>query len=395
MYESENMSAIRTQDQPFGTTIKAAKRRTYQTSNDVKNQQQIAQAIANATDTKALSMQDYSEIDYAAVGQNGQTSFWFEIKQRYNTLGAYDTLFLSLHKWQALYKQFRKTDKSAFFFARFSDGKIYFINVNKAPKDTGYSICMGGRAYRLTKDGGRSIDPEDIEPVIHIPTNHMTPLEAFTSNNNPNLSCIKPSSHALYKSENLQWASNAKLHGAVKDSTIGILERRALERPKKQIRHEQTIAALAANTVGAKTQALKSHAKIDYALVMPSLSPIRRRHNEPDIVGWLEAKPCNLAAHQCKFIDIPIEKWNALYEQRALNKQKAYVCIQFADDATRFIEVLAALDKSGFAHVTSASQGAESIGIAQPYAPSAGGSIRIPMTFMKDISELQHNWDSQ
>lgn len=72
------------------------------------------------------------------------------------------------------------TGKPFVFCVRFKNGDIYYYNIKTTPQEAGFTIAIGGRASRTMPDGSIEMDPNDIEPVVHIP---MTALQILYSPN--------------------------------------------------------------------------------------------------------------------------------------------------------------------------------------------------------------------
>lgn len=390
MYESTNMNRHRGASGPQREHSKLAfsKRKTYQTQRDVQNQDDIARQVVSFVNMEFLSMKTHAPIDYAGIKKDGtsagQIAFWFEVKQRYEAYGKYDTLILSLHKWQTLYKQSVLTNKPAYFFARFAGDKIYKIRINKSPKDTGYDICIGGRSFRTQADGTKTRDPSDIEPIIHIPISHMRPIEEPAHESQAYLSRMNTTAHTFLKSKNMNWDNNEALAQAIKESTIQTLKMRTQTRGREQTMQEQRIASSVANTLQLKTQALKSYGNIDYAGVRIASSAMRRQRGEPEVAMWLEAKYCQQNISEISEIAIPLEKWNALYEQHHLNGQDSLLIVGFAQGSTMYIKAHKSAGQTGFDQCLDTPNNSTFFA----YGQTDGLSLRIPIQAMQDISTI-------
>lgn len=157
---------------------RAPKRKTYESPADRQNQREIADAVAEQFNCAAMALKSYSPIDFAACqsipSPDGrairvpEVQFYFETKQRYILPTTFKTLELSMHKWLEGLRLSRSTGKPCYFFVRFKNQEIYYIEIDKLPKDTGFAIAMGGRMDRN--------DPNDVEEVLHIPMDRLTKL---------------------------------------------------------------------------------------------------------------------------------------------------------------------------------------------------------------------------
>lgn len=180
-------SAIRESHQQQGANKHGYRRPTYETSEDRKNQMEIANAVAAARGCQVQAMKAHSAVDFAAVhavpSPDGYQSsvaavrFWFEVKHRHIAYGQYKTLILSLHKWMDGYQLAKDTGKPFVFFVRFKDNSIYYIVIDKTPAEMDFVVAIGGRASRTLADGTVTLDPNDIEPVVHIPMSAFKPLQ--------------------------------------------------------------------------------------------------------------------------------------------------------------------------------------------------------------------------
>lgn len=103
-------------------------------------------------------------VDYCAV-RNRSIKGWVEIKCRQHSLYKYDTLMLSLGKWNFGLDLERTTGKPFFVVARFSCGAIVFARASKIDP----VIVWGGRT-KQTRDSA------DLEPVVMIPVKEMEDL---------------------------------------------------------------------------------------------------------------------------------------------------------------------------------------------------------------------------
>jgi hypothetical protein len=101
-------------------------------------------------------------IDYIAFDQFGIAKAVVEIKCRDNAKRQYNTLILSLAKWNMGARYYDTNGLSFLVVARWTDG----VFVHQYSPKNGYHITMGGRTDRG--------DAQDIEPVIHIPISNFT-----------------------------------------------------------------------------------------------------------------------------------------------------------------------------------------------------------------------------
>jgi hypothetical protein len=168
-------------------------RPTFETSNDRRNQQEIADAVARlrGRGLRAQALKTHSVVDFALVrdipnpdGSRGtapRIMAWLECKHRHIMKGQYKTLILSMHKWIDGLNYSKATNKPFVFAVRFKDNSIHYIKIDKTPAEMGYEVVLGGRASRKGNDGATYFDPDDIEFVIHIPMTDLIALEPEAS----------------------------------------------------------------------------------------------------------------------------------------------------------------------------------------------------------------------
>jgi hypothetical protein len=176
-------SAIEHSNREQGKNKFGHKRPTYESQKDRDNQMEIATVVAQARGCQVQAMKAHSAVDFAAVQavaspdgfQKSVASirFWFEVKHRHIEYGQFATLILSLHKWMDGHSLAISTGKPFVFCVRFKNGDIYYYNVKTTPEQAGFIVAIGGRASRTMPDGTIEIDPNDIEPVVHIPMSEL------------------------------------------------------------------------------------------------------------------------------------------------------------------------------------------------------------------------------
>lgn len=129
----------------------------YESTADIQNEQQVAQALADRWGCDLAKMPKAYPCDWAFV-REGAVVGLAEIKCRKVPSGRYKTLILSLHKWTQLQQFSQHTP--AVLVARFDDC-IKWAPIDGKPR----LVAIGGR-----QDRG---DWQDTEPVIHIPIAEM------------------------------------------------------------------------------------------------------------------------------------------------------------------------------------------------------------------------------
>tara|TARA_R110002110_G_scaffold84817_1_gene220549 strand:- start:537 stop:983 length:447 start_codon:yes stop_codon:yes gene_type:complete len=131
----------------------------YETSKDFENEKNIQNVIEEKTSWRLTKLPKRYYLDFLAFNSNGNTEAVIEVKRRHNNHDKYEDVILSLAKYmQGL--EYATTLGVAFLFAvEFNDG--YYIHFSSSDNLKHFKITMGGRRDRQ--------DPEDIEPVVHIP----------------------------------------------------------------------------------------------------------------------------------------------------------------------------------------------------------------------------------
>jgi hypothetical protein len=144
----------------------------YETSEDLKNERDIADFIEKKYKLILRKMPDRYFIDFMAFRENGTPVAVIETKRRRHSLGKYDTIFLSLAKWNHG-RQFHHENHIPFAFIVALDDGIYkykYESVDACGYDNkSLKIKWGGR-----DDRG---DGQDLEPMVHIPIGRLEKLE--------------------------------------------------------------------------------------------------------------------------------------------------------------------------------------------------------------------------
>ena len=137
----------------------------YESKSDLAVERSLAARIQNNFSWSLKKLSRRYELDFIAFAGKKAVAF-IEVKRRHNPVHHYETIILSLAKY-IKGAQYQKTTGLKFLFiVEFDDGCFQYTYNENDGKD--FKITMGGRTDRN--------DPEDIEPVIHIPVSKMTPL---------------------------------------------------------------------------------------------------------------------------------------------------------------------------------------------------------------------------
>jgi len=102
----------------------------------------------------------YSELDFALVEPGDEGIYAFvEAKNRDYASTTFQTLMLSLHKWQALKRDGPHAEVGGILLVRWSDGVVGFLHERDWPR--ALPARWGGRSDRG--------NPNDKEPVVDLP----------------------------------------------------------------------------------------------------------------------------------------------------------------------------------------------------------------------------------
>lgn len=136
----------------------ANSRPIYETSDDLSREREVALKLAKNYKLEAIKLPKMYPVDWALC-QGSAISSFIEIKCRKNQKNKYSTLILSLHKWQAMMEFERIAKIRTLLVVEFIDA-LACIRANSM-----FQVMIGGRDDRN--------DPQDKEPVIHIPIKAM------------------------------------------------------------------------------------------------------------------------------------------------------------------------------------------------------------------------------
>lgn len=136
-------------------------RKMYENESSLKNENQIKSLLEKKWNVILHKMQFSYRLDWIATHNNGSAMAVIEYKRRYVNRNQYDTIFLSLGKWNAAMDFVLKNNLVFVFVAEWND-EIGYLPVNKNTDSSSFQIGFGGRTLN-TRDHG------DIEPIIHLP----------------------------------------------------------------------------------------------------------------------------------------------------------------------------------------------------------------------------------
>ena len=132
----------------------------YETDKDFDNEKRIKRQIEQKKEWKLTKLPKRYYLDFFAfTPQFGQLTAVLEVKRRHNTHDKYPDVILSLAKYIKGIEYGDALSVDFLFAVQFNDG-LYIHNGTHATLRH-LQITFGGRTDRN--------DPEDIEPVVHIP----------------------------------------------------------------------------------------------------------------------------------------------------------------------------------------------------------------------------------
>jgi hypothetical protein len=137
-------------------------RPTYETAGDLADEESVARELAKAWASDPFKLPKFYKCDWA-FSREGTVRAFIEIKCRKNLPNKYPTVIISADKWAYLRQLDEALEIPALLVFKFSDGSVFYIR--PASTDRG-AVIVGGR-----HDRG---DPEDAEPVVHIPIEHLS-----------------------------------------------------------------------------------------------------------------------------------------------------------------------------------------------------------------------------
>lgn len=134
----------------------------YECLEDLENEQQVAAAVCEAWSLVPHKLPRTYNLDYAMTSRSNPrvVKAFVEIKCRMIPSWQYDTLILSMAKVLRGKAITRETGVPSILCVRWNDmiGYVHFTDIES-------DIAIGGRTDRG--------DPQDIEPVYHIPINRF------------------------------------------------------------------------------------------------------------------------------------------------------------------------------------------------------------------------------
>jgi len=143
----------------------------YETVKDLSNEGSIASMLSEMWDVEVEKLKRFAPADVAFVS-NGEIEAFAEIKVRKNTKLHYPTYMISLHKLEELARLHDFSGKRCLLIVSWLDSLGWW----KIPSGIGSNlrIEMGGTFRRG--------DPQDREPVVHIPIDEFHDVKPLRLN---------------------------------------------------------------------------------------------------------------------------------------------------------------------------------------------------------------------
>lgn len=143
-------------------------RPTYETEVHLGREKQVIEVIERIHGVTFQKCPNYYHIDYFLIDQHKNVNAWVEIRGKEFEKAKFPTFFTSLEKYISICRMAHLTGKPAILVANWTDTANYYKADHTDLKK--FDIKLGGRTSVSRGDW------QDIEPVVHIPTNLFKPL---------------------------------------------------------------------------------------------------------------------------------------------------------------------------------------------------------------------------
>ena len=138
----------------------------YESEEDLRVERDVAKHIESLWGCDLEKMHMKYIIDFMAF-REGKAVAVVEVRRRFNPSNKYTTFYASLAKWNRG-REYCKANNLAFcFVVRWDDG-MFIYKFQDGDED--FKITMGGSQPKHQSWRG---DPQDYEPVIHIPVSRF------------------------------------------------------------------------------------------------------------------------------------------------------------------------------------------------------------------------------
>ena len=144
-------------------------RPTYETEGHLESERRIIEAIEAMHGVTLMKTPKYYHIDYCVVDIRNKVCGWVEVRNKTFHRHKFTSFYTSLEKYLSVAKMGYLTNLPAYIACSWTDG-MFFKEVKHGDARV-YPITVGGRTVNSRND------PDDIEPVIHIPIDAFQPIE--------------------------------------------------------------------------------------------------------------------------------------------------------------------------------------------------------------------------
>jgi hypothetical protein len=143
-------------------------RPTYETDGHLESERRVVEAIQAMHGVTLVKTPKYYHIDFCVVDLRNKVVGWVEIRNKTFPRRKFDSFYTSLEKYLSVAKMGHLTGLPAYIACEWTDG-TFFKQVNHGDARK-YPVTVGGRTVNSRND------PDDIEPVIHIPVDDFLPI---------------------------------------------------------------------------------------------------------------------------------------------------------------------------------------------------------------------------
>lgn len=143
-------------------------RPTYETNEHLEGERRVIEAIEAMHGVKLVKTPKYYHIDFCVVDIRNKVTGWVEVRNKTFHRQKFDSFYTSLEKYLSVAKMGHLTGFPAYIACGWTDG-IFCKRVLHGDAKK-YPITVGGRTVNSRND------PDDIEPVIHIPVDDFLPI---------------------------------------------------------------------------------------------------------------------------------------------------------------------------------------------------------------------------
>jgi hypothetical protein len=143
-------------------------RPTYEREDHLAAERRVIDSIEALHGVKLSKTPKYYHIDYCIVDIRNKVCGWVEIRNKNFERAKFTSFYTSLEKYLSVAKMGHLTGMPAYIACEWTDG-TFFKQVSHGDARK-YPITIGGRTVSTRND------PDDIEPVIHIPITEFQPI---------------------------------------------------------------------------------------------------------------------------------------------------------------------------------------------------------------------------